>query len=263
MRRAVYIYALCEPCGEAVRYVGQSTKPAHRYEGHLKEKARTHKVHWIQSVLAQGKKPVLKILDTISDCTEKQWQKAERFWINKMAGLGHRLTNADPGGIGTTMSFDTRRRIAETLKGRKRPEISKMFTGRKASSLAKKNMSKAQKRRFKKWSFSSEAIERIRLSSAGRKLSSEHKEKLRLANVGRVVSLETRARFSYLARNRSPETRAKISLANTGRKLTEEHKRKVGLSLKGHPVSDSTREKIRLAAIRQHSRAGHKMKVFP
>ena len=65
-----YIYGLCDPVGKIVRYVGQSKHPEVRYKGHLIDDSKTHKVHWIQSLLREGKSPKLIILETIERCSE-------------------------------------------------------------------------------------------------------------------------------------------------------------------------------------------------
>lgn len=246
IRPTIYIYALCEPCGKVVRYVGQSSKPKHRYKGHLSDDSKTHKVHWVQSVLARGEVPVLKILARIKNCTEAQWKRAERRWIKRMADKGHRLTNSDPGGIGATLSPETRRRIGEKLKG----HIVTEETRRKLSLCrpneeSRKKMSRSQRSRFKTWKFSSAAIERIRLAVQGRRLSQETRQKLSLHQKNRKRSRKEIARLVWMARNKSEETRRKISAGNKGKKRTPEQLERLSAAMIGRKVNKATREKIR------------------
>jgi hypothetical protein len=119
-----YIYALCDPDTEEVRYVGKANEVRIRYSAHLLVKGRPnhHRIHWIQSLLRQGKSPVLQILEEV---TEDTWVERERWWISEMKRQGVRLTNLTDGGEGLTGFVPTeeqRRKMSEAQK--KRPPVS-------------------------------------------------------------------------------------------------------------------------------------------
>lgn len=243
-----YIYCLCEPDGKTVRYVGQSKCPQSRYKYHLIDDSKTHKVHWIQALLREGKSPKLKILEIILKCSEAQWKIAERKWIRKFSEDGNRLTNSDPGGIGTTLSEDTRRRIGEKLKGHLVTAATRLKLSKHKPSLKSRlKMSRSQKKRFKSWKFSPEAIGKIKEAASRKTISEDGRRRISEYMKNRIVSPSTRRKMSWNAKHRSLETRLKLSIANRGRKLTDEHRRKCSEALKGHQVSMKTRAKIRKA----------------
>jgi hypothetical protein len=127
-------------------------------------------------------------------------------------------------------SEETKRKISEALKGRKRPDFSQEW----------KDKIKANNSRFWK----------------GKKLSSEHKEKLRLSHLGQIshnkgktVSKETRELNRQRAllqfkNGMSKETKEKISKTLTGIKRSKDFCIQLGLRNKGKKLSLETREKI-------------------
>ena len=99
----------------------------------------------------------------------------EKF--NTVAPHGYNLTT---GGEGTSFSLETRRKISEVHKGRKRsPEacrkMSEAHKGRKLSDETRRKMSEAHK---------------------GKKRTDEHCRNLSQANRGKKLSLETRRKIS-------------------------------------------------------------------
>lgn len=111
-----FIYALCDPDTEIVRYVGKSNHPKDRYFRHLKDKQKTYKVNWINKLKSIGKLPVLKILEKIN---KNQWEEAEKKWIAYYRQIaGHKLTNIDEGGIGPDMTEETKKKISKSKKGK-------------------------------------------------------------------------------------------------------------------------------------------------
>lgn len=97
---SIWIYALCDPNTLRVRYVGKSNNPKERLSGHLSERslrAGNEKNAWLKSLLLQGLRPVLIILQEI---THGCWAEAERAWICLFRMQGCSLTNTSDGGEG-------------------------------------------------------------------------------------------------------------------------------------------------------------------
>jgi len=94
----VYIYALCEPDGVTIRYVGKSKSPQNRFRGHIRNAGdHTYCSRWISSVVSSGKLPILMILE---ECSSDVWQEREQWWIESCRLIGFNLTNLTSGGAG-------------------------------------------------------------------------------------------------------------------------------------------------------------------
>jgi hypothetical protein len=99
-KEIVYIYALCDPVTMRIRYVGKSNNPNERFSSHLSErslKVKNEKNAWIKSLLEQGMKPVMIILQEV---THGCWAEAERAWICLLRMQGCIITNSSDGGEG-------------------------------------------------------------------------------------------------------------------------------------------------------------------
>lgn len=96
----VYIYSLGEPGTHEVRYIGKTVDLQARLYVHLCDTSNTHKAHWIQSLRAQDKKPVMQVLETLTNPTESEWITSEMFWISHFKAQGFNLTNSSEGGDG-------------------------------------------------------------------------------------------------------------------------------------------------------------------
>lgn len=94
----VYIYALCEPGTEAVRYIGASTQPQTRFTLHvsgcLSSKSNAPKEIWLRSLRAQNLRPTLKVLEKIP--LYDNWAIHEHKWIAYYRSQGANLTNVLP-----------------------------------------------------------------------------------------------------------------------------------------------------------------------
>jgi len=95
-----YIYALCEPETEVIRYIGQTRQTLkQRYKNHISSSKteKLYKAYWIKKLLSNGEKPTLMVLDILYvDNISKENQlfidKWEYFYIQKYKKLT-RLTN--------------------------------------------------------------------------------------------------------------------------------------------------------------------------
>lgn len=100
MKRAQFIYALCDPSTKEKRYVGVSVNPKSRFSGHLNDPMAGRKKHeWVTSLKSLGKKPELVILENCAE-SGRDWRIAEKAWIQKLKSEGSNLLNAREGGTG-------------------------------------------------------------------------------------------------------------------------------------------------------------------
>lgn len=92
----VYIYALCEPDTDRVRYIGKSDKPSRRFDEHVKRsKSDYPKDRWIRKIARTGRIPKLEILQ---ECSPDNWSLAEIAWIDCARVVLSDLLNVAPGG---------------------------------------------------------------------------------------------------------------------------------------------------------------------
>lgn len=151
----IYIYGLVDPRTKQIRYIGKSIRPKGRYTDHLNDKSKTHKVHWIQSLLKKGLKPELVILEQLND--DDNWQEYEKNWIKKGKENGWDLVNSTDGGDGVVnLPEESKQRIINAWKGRKhKPETIELLRvknkGRKHTEEQKKHMSEIMKGREITW----------------------------------------------------------------------------------------------------------------
>ncbi len=222
-----FIYALCEPSGE-IRYIGKSDDPNRRLCSHTTSKTRSTSrlSQWVRSLLSKGFKPILKVLDTVS---QAEWQAVEAAYIAFYLEEGCRLVNATPGGEGMPSGKDhplfgkpkppeQRAKMSASQKGRKKPieQIAKMV---------------ATKTRNNSWRnrkpASNETRAKISASKKGKPCPLWQRAWLSLINKGKTPSAEARAKISAANKGRklSIEIRTKMSLAKMGIKLPPEHVR--------------------------------------
>ncbi len=154
MKRRVYIYALIDPVTDEIRYVGKSIRPMQRLQNHCNEKARTWRTNWIQSLIAAGRRPEVRVLEILD--RDDDWKAAEIHWIASLRDRGARLTNCTSGGDGVpNLPPEIRARISAVWRGRKHTP---------------------------------ETIAKLGSGMRGKYHSDEHRAKMRAAMTGRVVT---------------------------------------------------------------------------
>ena len=204
-----YVYEHWRPDTNMPFYVGKGSGRRAKTAGGRKR--NKHHTHIINKLMRLGMCFDIKIIH--ENLTEQEAFDLEIERISFWRTLGVPLTNMTNGGEGASgfsVPESTREKIRESLKGRKRPEISAMFKGRKASEAARANMSAAQKGKpmsekaraaFKVrsgWNHSEDTIARMR----ARVFSEEHRAKISAAKKGHTVSEETRAKISAAGKRR-------------------------------------------------------------
>jgi hypothetical protein len=152
-----FIYGLVDPRTGFVRYVGKAYNPKRRRQAHMNPSSlrpKTRKNHWIKSLLNDGRKPELILLEQIKEC---EWEDAERRWIAYYRNIpGYpQLTNGTSGGDGAQKGFKHKPESIEKMRiARKRQvfyseernkKISLSKLGRRRSETTIKRMSEGMK----------------------------------------------------------------------------------------------------------------------
>lgn len=228
MNSIVYVYTLCDPADDAVRYVGVTRFPDARERRHCRPDG-TKKGKWVSALAARGVRPRFVIIET---ATESNWQEREQFWIAEYGRRGAKLMNGDAGGLNRVRhSEELKARISATLSGRPNAALSKaVFAFRKDGAFAAEYPS---------------------LATAATALGASH------CNISRAIKSQTACaghfwlferREAYLPERyatgsyqASKETRARLSAAVAGKCV-------------GRVFSDETKAKMRAAAVAKHAR---------
>jgi group I intron endonuclease len=92
----IYIYKLIDPISNDVRYVGKTNNLNRRLSAHIKRSTtnKYHSARWINSLIDKGFKPLISIIE---ECTEKNWEEREIYWISYYREK-YDLTNILDGG---------------------------------------------------------------------------------------------------------------------------------------------------------------------
>ena len=179
IKEPVYIYFMFDK--ETLHgYVGKSILPERRLKAHWnkRNKKLNYKDNWLCTLSSP---PDHRILE---ECTGKNWEKREMYFITKMKKEGWNLTNLTVGGGGLNgCSEETKRKMSEVRKGR--PAHNK---GIPHSEEAKKKMSE---------------------SSKGIRHSKETRRRMSISRTGRG--------HSFYGRTHSEATKAKISRTQLAR----------------------------------------------
>lgn len=114
-----YVYGLCDPRNDEIRYVGQTTTTLERrLAGHIRGAKykrldpRTHKNWWILGLLTREALPSIHMIES-GHWSGDELDARELYWYEALLGWGARLTNAPMhrygnGFRGDTQSEDTK-----------------------------------------------------------------------------------------------------------------------------------------------------------
>ncbi len=87
-----FIYALLHPRTREIRYIGKADDPDDRLRKHVNRRlAKSHKDNWVNSLRAEGQRPVLEIIDEV---LQTEWQAAEAAYIQFYRDEGCDLVNS-------------------------------------------------------------------------------------------------------------------------------------------------------------------------
>jgi hypothetical protein len=217
------VYALTSSADPThYRYIGitKYETPQKRLAQHIKDAKggkKSYKCNLIRNILDSGNFVVPIILETTIS-----WDKAceaEIFYIADYRNRGHKLTNitaGGEGGLGLSHTLETRAKISEAKRGKKRsPEFcAKMSQINKGKKLSPETCAKMSELR-RGLKHSSETRAKISAANKGRKMSPEQCAKLAHSKRGKNFSPQHCAKLSEarLGSKRSVETRAKMSQA--------------------------------------------------
>ena len=96
----INIYTLSHPITNEIRYIGQTKNSLEqRLIGHLKSKDRTHRTYWIKSLINNGLKPKIELIETVD---KEMGPISEIFWITMFKSWGFKLCNLTDGGETST-----------------------------------------------------------------------------------------------------------------------------------------------------------------
>ena len=93
----IFIYTLSDPITETVRYIGKTNNLKIRFQNHLCDKDKTHKVNWIKNLKRKGLLPTIEILE---QCDKNNANFLEQYWISQFKTWGFNLVNGTDGGDG-------------------------------------------------------------------------------------------------------------------------------------------------------------------
>lgn len=88
-----FIYTLSDPDTGEVRYVGKTDNLRVRFSSHLREGGNKIKSEWVSSLLAAGKKPILKTVEVVFAEKLQSVIQVERKWVQYFKDKGARLVN--------------------------------------------------------------------------------------------------------------------------------------------------------------------------
>lgn len=111
-----YIYALCHPHTNEIRYVGKAKDLNKRYSQHLHKSSlskSSYKNSWILSLLSKGLFPKMVVLDYVSNLDENS---AEMYWIEQLKSAGCSLTNLTLGVDGGDTCITDERKASRSQK---------------------------------------------------------------------------------------------------------------------------------------------------
>lgn len=93
----IYIYTLNCPKTGVVKYVGKAMNMSNRLSGHIfdSNRKKTPVSLWIKSLISEGLKPKMILLDT---CDLSNWEQVEVKWIRHFKDAGFDILNVAKGG---------------------------------------------------------------------------------------------------------------------------------------------------------------------
>lgn len=144
MERIVKIYVLKNPQTNNIHYVGRTLNEKTRYRQHIflakHKKNKDKKSSWIISILNKGLKPIMEIIEEV---TESNAIEREMYWIRELRKTCDLKNERDFIENGYIFSEEARKKMSDSQKGN---------TNRRGKKLTKEqcyNMGNANRHRKK------------------------------------------------------------------------------------------------------------------
>ncbi len=232
-------------------YVGSAAWFRRRFKDHRKD--FRHEDHHCVPLMRAWRKYgapafAFEIVEIVPNPTRETLLEREQVYLDRyQAEWLYNICRIATSQLGMKRSEETRERMKQAAKGRKRPPP---FTEEHRRNIGLGHKGKAK---------TPETLLRMSLAHQGQKPSLKAIEAARQYHLGRPGpkhSEEARRKISIAQQGRtaSPETRAKMRAAKLGTKRSVESLRKQSESLKGHVVSEETRAKLRVASLVREER---------
>lgn len=245
------IYAISNTVNSK-KYIGQTTRTIEeRWSKHKSASTHCSALHSAMHKYGVEKFRIEQI-DTANN--QEELDAKEKYYIefyNTIAPNGYNLTS---GGEHPNHNESSIRKISESRRGEKHWAYGKTMPLETRIKISNANKGKKRSEEFKQKlrvanigkKLSKDQIEKLRLSHLGKPLSEEHKRKIGAANKGRTISAETRHKISLANTGKvhSGESRRKIRESKLGQKLSDEVKQKISAAQKGKTRSEETKRKI-------------------
>jgi group I intron endonuclease len=209
-----FIYTLSDE--KDIRYVGKTKYLNKRLSSHKNESKlkRTYKEKWINSVLLNGGKIIMEILEI---CDDEIANETEIFWISQFKCWGFDIVNLTVGGDGSFGMLvknhsDTSKNLMSEKAKKRKCLVSGWNKYMKMPEEFKKNISKLSKGR----TVSEETRKKISKSLSGRirkPLTDEQKKKISETKKGRTST--------FKGKEHTPDTIKKMSEKKIGTKRSK------------------------------------------
>lgn len=146
------IYGLHDPVTDELRYIGQTVVSLTRRLGmhcapSVLAAERSHRAHWVEALLRQGLRPVIREIATASSKEELDLLEVEHIAMARACKV--RLVNTEPGGA--THSLEHYERLAAAKRGVPRtPEVrAKISAARKGQPSPKRGIPISEEQKAK------------------------------------------------------------------------------------------------------------------
>jgi hypothetical protein len=252
---AIYIYGLLCPLANTVRYVGKSSNPEKRLNGHLCGARRRHYDHhtarWLRKLQADGLRPSVVILHEVA--SDERWQDVERQFISSAAERGWLLTNSTAGGEGLDyLDPEDDRRYREKLSRSQKavwstPERRAEARARSLAVAADPELLARRNEAIRK-AFSDPGV-RARAAEINREINSRPETNAKRGAKSKAMWADPKIRQKLMAAYAAPETKTKQS----ERKKASWADPVTGAKLRAVHSSDEVRRKKSESARRRSS----------
>ena len=253
-------------------YIGSSVDIPKRWYQHLSElKKNKHDNHKLQNHYNKYGKNDL-VFSILICCDREDLIPTEQFYLDSIKTWFNIRTKAD-SNLGLSPSLETRKKLSDALKGKKRPWAKGKAAHNKGvpmSQEAREKLKETRKLQVMK-PVSNETRDKIRIANKGRSyspMSQETKKKISESNKGRTVSEETRRKIGEAQKGKKRPWQAGEKHHSYGKIYTPEERErfrqarmKQTSTRKGVPCSEETKQKLRLANLGKKKSEATKQKI--